>query len=114
MGEEFKKVFINGRWRTPKSPGMKAILNQKKETIAIVPNCGAEDIQDAISAAKDALGSWLERNYHSIILFRSDMKATDRETIMKNFQEIDDFNADLILRDGSSSDAKPTVLGYIA
>ena len=53
--------FVGGRWTGAASGETMPVLNPAtEETIAEVPRCGAEDVDAAVEAAKNALPDWLE------------------------------------------------------
>ncbi len=54
-------TFVGGAWSAAASGETMDVLNPAtEETIARVPRCGAEDVDAAVQAAKDALPAWLE------------------------------------------------------
>jgi betaine-aldehyde dehydrogenase/aminobutyraldehyde dehydrogenase len=55
------KNFVGGEWVEAVEGETMAVLNPAtEETIAEVPRCGAEDVDAAVQAAKEALPGWLE------------------------------------------------------
>ncbi|HEY4349471.1 MAG TPA: gamma-aminobutyraldehyde dehydrogenase [Gaiellaceae bacterium] len=54
-------VLIGGEWRDAASGETMDVINPAtEETIAVVPRCGAEDVDAAVEAAKAALPAWLD------------------------------------------------------
>jgi acyl-CoA reductase-like NAD-dependent aldehyde dehydrogenase len=58
MGNEYKRIFVNGRFRKPATTEVLSIRNDDGDVIAIVPNCNSQDVNNAFTAANDALDSW--------------------------------------------------------
>src|SRR5579862_2445707 len=55
------KCFVGGEWVDAASGETMEVINPATgETIASVPSCGVEDVDRAVSAAKDALPAWLD------------------------------------------------------
>src|SRR5207253_5547214 len=55
------KAFIGGDWADSVSGETMEVINPATgETIAEVPSCGAEDVDRAVEAAKQALPAWLD------------------------------------------------------
>ncbi len=55
------QILIGGTWTDAASGETMDVLNPAtEETIARVPRCGAEDVDAAVAAAKQALPEWLE------------------------------------------------------
>src|SRR3954471_23736767 len=55
------KCFIGGKWLDAASGETMEVINPATgETIAEVPSCGAEDVDRAVEAAKQALPAWLD------------------------------------------------------
>src|SRR3954469_2647928 len=58
---ESRQILIGGEWRDAASGATMKVLNPAtEEVIAVVPRCGAEDVDAAIAAAKRALPAWLQ------------------------------------------------------
>ena len=56
-----QQIFIGGKWTGAASGETMEVINPAtEETIARVPRCGAEDVDAAVQAAKDALPDWLD------------------------------------------------------
>ena len=54
-----KKFYINGEWVSPKKPNdLKVIDPSTEEECAVISLGGAEDVNDAVSAAKKAFEAW--------------------------------------------------------
>jgi len=53
---DYKKIFVNGRWKRPNSEKVVSIPKDDEETT--FPDCNAQDVQVAVRAAKDAVGAW--------------------------------------------------------
>ena len=54
------QLYIDGQWRAGRGGSAPVLNPANEETIAVVPRCGAEDVDAAVSAAKAALPAWLD------------------------------------------------------
>ena len=57
---EYTKLYINGEWVEPQSPGgtLEVIDSSTEEVIATVAQGGAADVDAAVTAARNAFDSW--------------------------------------------------------
>jgi 1-pyrroline dehydrogenase len=91
--------FVGGRWTGAASGATMPVLNPAtEETIAEVPRCGAEDVDAAVQAAKDALPDWLETT------------PGERAEVLLKLADLIDANADELAELESRNVGKP--LGY--
>jgi len=55
----YDKIYINGEWRTPNSTATHDIINPAtEEVVARIPLSDAQDVNDAVAAAKAAFVTW--------------------------------------------------------
>ena len=55
----YEKFYINGQWVTPIGQGTDKVINPANgEVSATVPYGNADDVNAAVSAAKNAFDSW--------------------------------------------------------
>jgi 1-pyrroline dehydrogenase len=58
---ESRRISVGGEWRDAVSGETMDVINPAtEETIAVVPRCGAADVDAAVAAAKAALPAWLD------------------------------------------------------
>src|SRR5690242_6208907 len=61
MAVATRGIFVGGEWRDSASGESMEVLNPAtEEVLAHVPRCAAEDVDDAVEAAKAALPEWLD------------------------------------------------------
>ncbi|WP_028218016.1 aldehyde dehydrogenase family protein [Paraburkholderia oxyphila] len=57
--KHYEKFFINGKWVSPNGDGIAEVINPATETvIGVVPLGDAEDVRNAVAAAKAAFPVW--------------------------------------------------------
>lgn len=87
---------INGEWVAARSGATRAVLNPATgQTLATVPNCGAEETRTAIQAAHAAFPAWRART------------AKDRAVILRRFYELMLANQEDLARLMTAEQGKP-------
>src|SRR5438045_8587224 len=90
------KCFIGGEWAHAASGETMEVINPATgETIADVPSCGAEDVDRAVEAAKQALPAWL------------DTTPKDRSELLHKLADVLDENAEELAQLESRNVGKP-------
>jgi malonate-semialdehyde dehydrogenase (acetylating)/methylmalonate-semialdehyde dehydrogenase len=78
-------IFIGGEWRTIQSNGTSPVFNPSRgETIAEVPMCGAELVDEAVEAAAAAFPAWRD----TPAIERARLFFRYRQLIEENFDRI--------------------------
>ena len=90
------KCFIGGEWADAASGETMEVINPATgETIADVPSCGAEDVDRAVEAAKQALPAWL------------DTTPKERSELLHKLADVLDENAEELAQLESRNVGKP-------
>src|SRR5256714_7695121 len=90
------KCFIGGEWADAASGETMDVINPATgETIAEVPSCGAEDVDRAVEAAKQALPAWL------------DTTPKERSELLHKLADVLDENAEELAQLESRNVGKP-------
>jgi betaine-aldehyde dehydrogenase/aminobutyraldehyde dehydrogenase len=91
-----RQILIGGAWTDAASGETMDVLNPAtEETIATVPQCGAEDVDAAVAAAKAALPEWLETT------------PAERAEVLLKLADVIDANADELAELESRNVGKP-------
>ncbi|MBV8480327.1 MAG: aldehyde dehydrogenase family protein, partial [Actinobacteria bacterium] len=90
------KCFVGGEWVDAASGETMEVINPATgETIAVVPRCGAEDVDRAVDAAKKALPAWL------------DATPKERSELLHKLADVLDENAEELAQIESRNVGKP-------
>jgi betaine-aldehyde dehydrogenase/aminobutyraldehyde dehydrogenase len=93
---ETQQILIGGEWVAAASGETMEVLNPAtEETIATVPQCGAEDVDAAVASAKAALPEWLETT------------PAERAEVLLRLADVIDANADELAELESRNVGKP-------